>query len=150
MHIRPIQDEDFYNGYMEVINTFTRNPLDITFNDFEKHLRNALNQNAIILVAVADNGQIVGTVKVLIEYKLHNNLSKMAHIEDVAVHQNYRQQHIGTNLITKALEYTTDCYKVVLSCKKELVPFYEQHHFVCSGQSLTLYNSASSSVMPSS
>lgn len=140
MHIRPIKDDDFYNGYMEVINTFTRHPNNITFEQFTEHLAKAINQNAVILVAHTNEGRIIGTVKILIEYKLHNNLTKMAHIEDVAVHKDYRKQHIGTHLVGEALKYTDDCYKVVLSCKPELVPFYERHRFNHSGSTLTLYN----------
>lgn len=140
MHIRPIKEDDFYNGYMDVINTFTRHPVDITFEQFKDHLAKAINQNAVILVAHTDEGRIIGSVKVLIEYKLHNNLAKMAHIEDVAVHKDYRKQHIGTQLVAEALTYTNECYKVVLSCKPDLMPFYERHHFNHCGNTLTLYN----------
>lgn len=149
MHIRLIEPNDYYNGFLEVINTFTKTPIKITYEQFVEHLTKAQAQNALVLVAVDDNNKIVGTVKVLIEYKLHNNLAKMAHIEDVAVHPDYRKQRIGTQLVAKALEYTTDCYKVVLSCKPELVNFYESHNFVPSGTTLTLYNATSSAVMPS-
>lgn len=140
MHIRPIENNDFYKGFMDVINTFTRHPTNITFEQFTEHLTNAINQNAVILVAHTEEGHIVGTVKVLIEYKLHNNLAKMAHIEDVAVHKDYRKLHIGTQLVEEALKYTKDCYKVVLSCKPELVAFYQRQHFNHSGSTLTLYN----------
>lgn len=148
MIIRPIEPEDYFKGYLNVVNVFTRHPVSVPFEHFKEHLEKAINQNAIILVAELD-GTIVGTVKILVEYKLHNNLAKMAHIEDVAVHSNYRHQYIGRQLLTKALDYTTDCYKVVLSCKQDLIPFYNSHNFNQSGTTLSLYNLTSFSVNPS-
>lgn len=146
--IREIEDEDFHKGYMNVINTFTKIPLDISYDAFKEYLQKTINQNATILVAVYDNN-IVGTLKILKEYKLHNNLSLMGHIEDVAVKEEYRNMQIGSRLVRKALEYTKDCYKVVLSCKNELVPFYSRMSFSYSGDALTLYNATSSSDKPS-
>lgn len=146
--IREIDDEDYHKGFMNLINIFTKNPLDINYADFKEYLKKTINQNAIILVAI-DNNVIIGTLKLLKEYKLHNNLNLMGHIEDVAVKEEYRHMKIGSRLIEKALEYTTDCYKVVLSCKTELVPFYHTMGFAYSGNALTLYNVTSSSVKPS-
>lgn len=146
--IREIETEDYFKGFMDVVNVFTRNPSEINYNDFEKYLKKVINQNAIILVAVVDEN-IVGTLKILKEYKLHNNLTLMGHIEDVAVREDYRRMNIGRKLVEKALEYTKDCYKVVLSCKKELIPFYSKSGFIHSGDALTLYNEMSSSSNPS-
>jgi glucosamine-phosphate N-acetyltransferase len=142
-NVREIDNDDFYKGFMDVINVFTRRPKDITYDEFVDHLTKVKNQNTITLVVESD-GKIVGTAKVVIEYKLHNNLAKMAHIEDVAVHPEYRHKQIGQQLIKKALEYTLDCYKVVLSCKESLFPFYELQGFLHSGIALTLYNNISS------
>lgn len=146
--IREIQTEDYFKGFMNVINIFTRNPSEMSYNDFKQYLKKVINQNAIILVAVVDDN-IVGTLKILKEYKLHNNLTLMGHIEDVAVREDYRRMNIGHKLVEKALEYTKDCYKVVLSCKKELIPFYNKSGFIHSGDALTLYNEMSSSSNPS-
>jgi predicted GNAT family N-acyltransferase len=148
MLIREIEDNDYYKGYLNVINVFTREPTDVDYESFKKQLNNCLQQNAIILVAENDD-MIIGTLKILKEYKLHNNLSTMAHIEDVAVHPDYRRMKVGSQLITKALEYTKDCYKTVLSCKPELSSFYIKEGFSQAGIVCTLYNLTSASVMPS-
>jgi glucosamine-phosphate N-acetyltransferase len=141
--IREIEAEDYHKGFMDVINVFTRYPRPISFDEFTDFVTKAKNQNAIILVAEQDK-TIVGTIKVLKEYKLHNNLTMMAHIEDVGVHPDFRHQQIGTTLLNKALTYTKDCYKTVLSCKPELVPFYQQHEFAQVAVAVTLYRSTSS------
>lgn len=136
--IREIQDRDYQKGYLKVINVFTKNPIDVSYNDFVTHLRYILNQNSVILVAEQDD-VIIGTLKILKEYKLHNNLTCMAHIEDVAVLPEYRGMKVATSLLNKALTYTNDCYKVVLSCKIELEPLYSSLGFVVTGKTLTLY-----------
>jgi predicted GNAT family N-acyltransferase len=146
--IREIAIEDYYKGFMDIINIFTRNPLEVSYNGFEEYLKKTLDQNAIILVAEVDN-IIIGTLKILKEYKLHNNFTMMAHIEDVVVHEDYRHMKIASSLIEKALEYTKDCYKTTLSCKTELKTLYEKAGFCQAGIALTLYNSISSSVIPS-
>ncbi len=146
--IREIETNDYHKGYMNVINIFTKNPSNISYEDFEDYLKKTINQNAIILVAEVDN-KIVGTLKVLKEYKIHNNLTLMAHIEDVAVDEQFRKLKIATKLLEQALDYTKDCYKTTLSCKQELVPLYEKAGFFQAGIALTLYNLTSSSVIPS-
>lgn len=146
--IREISTEDYYKGFMELINVFTKHPKNISYEDFDEYLKKTLHQNSIILVAEMDN-VIVGTIKILKEYKLHNNLTMMAHIEDVVVRDGYRHMKVASNLLEKTKEYTKDCYKTTLSCKTELIPLYENVGFSQAGIALTLYSSISSCVMPS-
>jgi predicted GNAT family N-acyltransferase len=146
--IREIETNDYHKGFMDVINIFTRKATKVSYEAFDEYLKKTLNQNAIILVAESDN-IIIGTLKILKEYKLHNNLTIMAHIEDVVVKDGYRHMKVASNLLEKAQEYTKDCYKTTLSCKTELIPLYETAGFSQAGIALTLYNLISSSVMPS-
>lgn len=146
--VREITPNDYYKGYMKLINIFTKNPLHVSYEEFDNCLKKISHQNSIILVAEIDN-VIVGTLKILKEYKLHNNLSLMAHIEDVVVHNDFRHMKIATGLLEKALEYTKDCYKTVLSCKPELQHLYTKLGFCQTGIAFTLYNSISDSSIPS-
>lgn len=146
--IREIETNDYHKGFLDTINTFTRNPTKVSYEAFDEYLKKTLNQNSIILVVEIEN-VIIGTLKILKEYKLHNNLTIMAHIEDVVVKEGYRHMKVASSLLKKAQEYTKDCYKTTLSCKTELKPLYENVGFSQTGIALTLYNSISSSVMPS-
>ena len=142
LSIREISKQDYYHGYMDVINAFTRNMREVTHEDFCEKLDDIKNQGGIIIVAVDDsNGSIVGTAKVLIESKMHNNLGRMGHIEDVAVHPDMRRKNIGRLLISKCTQICDDnsCYKIVLSCKPDLQIFYEQTGFVQTGIAMTRY-----------
>ena len=126
---------------MELINTFTRSPVGISYEEFCATLDNIFLQNAHIYV-YEEQGLLIGTVKVLVEHKLHNNLRPVAHIEDVVVHQEYRKQGIGKQLVEYAKEVAIshNCYKTVLTCNKENCMFYKKCGFIEKGAEMTIYN----------
>ena len=138
--IRPIEYMDFHKSYMNLINTFTRNPLPITYEEFCKQLDKIQQQNAHIFVIEKDE-IIIGTFKVIIETKLHNNFRSVGHIEDVVIHESYRKQGFGTLLIEHAKHICTEnnCYKVVLACNKDNVNFYKHCGFIEKGAEMTIY-----------
>ena len=89
-----------------------------------------MNENHITFVAVTD-GEIVGTASVLIERKMLHHGSKVGHIEDVVVDSNQRISGIGKELIKKCVEQCRykGCYKAILDCSDENIPFYEACDF---------------------
>ena len=100
------------------------------------------NEDHIILVyttplVVNANGEtdhkdrIVGTASVLIENKLLHYGSQVGHIEDVVTDQSSRGLGVGKQLIKECVHYCrmSECYKVILDCSKENIPFYEECGF---------------------
>lgn len=75
--------------------------------------------------------QIIGTASVLIEQKLIRDGGKVAYVEDVVVDEPHRLKGIGSELVRQAVKVArlNDCYKVVLSCGENNVPFYESLGF---------------------
>eukprot|EP00955_Chlamydomonas_euryale_P005494 58503-Chlamydomonas_euryale.AAC.1 len=72
--------------------------------------------------------RIVGSATSAVEKKFIHACSQVGHIEDVVVDSNYRGQRLGQRLIealTKASSHM-GCYKVILDCAEENVPFYEK------------------------
>ena len=138
--IRKIRYTDYYKFYMELINTFTRIPVSISYDEFCNGIDDIDKQNSHIYV-IEEEGIIIGTMKVFIEHKLHNNLRPVAHIEDVVIHQKYRKQGLGTLLIeyAKDVAKSHNCYKTVLSCNKENVEFYKSRGFIEKGTEMTIY-----------
>ena len=93
-----------------------------------------------MIFVIEDNDIIVGTVTALIEHKLHHTY--MGHIEDVAVRPEYRHKKYGKLLVEHAINYCLEkrhCYKVVLSCRQELIPFYSTNGCVPRGVCMTRY-----------
>lgn len=138
--IRLIEYLDYYKSYMDIINTFTGSVEEISYDNFCKAVDSIRNQNAYIYVIEEDN-IIIGTIKVIIEYKLHNNLRSVAHIEDVVVHKDYRKRGLGTLLIEHAKEVSNsyNCYKIILSCNMNNIEFYKNRGFIEKGSEMTIY-----------
>ncbi len=84
-----------------------------------------------IFVAVKKDGEIVGSNTLLIEQKFIHNGGKVGHIEDVATKKGYEGMGIGTALVGGSLRLARQmkCYKVILDCSEENVPFYKKIGF---------------------
>lgn len=77
-----------------------------------------------VYVMIEDD-RIVATAALMLEYKLRYEKPK-AHIEDVAVHKDYRGRGYGKKMVEHCIDVAKkkECYKIVLSCKDHLVDFY--------------------------
>ncbi len=87
-------------------------------------------QDGHILVAI-DNDEIVGAATILIEHKFIRQGASAGHIEDVATRKGCEGRGIGKAVVGATVEYAKKrgCYKVILDCGDELVPFYEKMGF---------------------
>lgn len=93
------------------------------------------------LVATIDD-YIVGTAAAIIEDKILDNGTKIAHIEDVCVNEKFQRTGIGRKLMEELIKICKDsgCYKMVLYCNEDKVPFYEKLGFYTMyGMRLDLY-----------
>lgn len=69
---------------------------------------------------------IVGTASLLIEQKFIHKGGKVGHIEDVTTREGYEGLGVGRAVTMHAVEQAraAGCYKVILDCSEENVPFY--------------------------
>ena len=128
------------------IRDIVESDIDIGFLENLDHLRKASNldretagnilkkiiENPDHIIHVAEiNGKIVGSTTLLIEQKFIHDGGKVGHIEDVVVSKEYEGRGIGIKLVTSLLQVanTKNCYKTILDCKDELIPFYERIGF---------------------
>jgi glucosamine-phosphate N-acetyltransferase len=143
MEFREAAPNDLKKGLVDVVNVFTKDTDSLARINTATYLdtfNEICQQGGIIFVCECD-GRIVGAVKALIEAKLHNALSKMGHIEDVAVLPSHRNKGIAKRLVAMATDYcmANNCYKVVLDCREDLVPLYTSLGFQPKGVAMTLY-----------
>jgi glucosamine-phosphate N-acetyltransferase len=84
-----------------------------------------------IFVAAREDGEIIGSITILIEQKFIHDGAKVGHIEDVVTRNEYGGRGVGKALVLKALDFAKQkkCYKVVLDCSKRNVEFYEKLGF---------------------
>ena len=128
--IRDIVESDIDNGFLESLDSL-RNASDLNKDTAREILKKIIgNPDHIIHVAEVD-GKVVGSTTLLIEQKFIHKGGKVGHIEDVVVSKEFEGRGIGIKLVTSLLEVakTKNCYKTILDCKNELIPFYERIGF---------------------
>ena len=128
--IRKIIESDLENGFLESLDSL-RQTSNLEQNSARNILKQILgNENHVIHVAELD-GKIVGSTTLLIEQKFIHEGGIVGHIEDVVVKKEFEGQGIGMKLVLSLLDIAKEreCYKTILNCEDELIPFYEKIGF---------------------
>ena len=128
--IRQIQENDLFQGFLESLDSL-RKASGLEENNAKLVLKKIRsNQNHVIMVAEL-NGQIVGSITLLIEPKFIQQGGLVGHIEDVVVRSELQGKGIGEQLVNATLEYAKNhgCYKTILDCDDNVKPFYEKIGF---------------------
>lgn len=92
-------------------------------------------ENVGIKTFVKDmDGEIVGTASMSLEQKFIHDGGIVGRIEDVAVRRQWWKFGIGSELVQYCINVARDegCYKVLLDCSNELLPFYKRFGFTRS------------------
>jgi len=97
------------------------------WNDFQSQ------SNNYGLVATNETKDVVGYGSILIENKIRGG--KLGHIEDIAIHKDFRKKGIGRLLINALYEIAKKerCYKISLACKDTNLDFYKKSNFCLTG-----------------
>ena len=128
--IRKIIESDLENGFLESLDSL-RQTSNLEQNSARNILKQILgNENHVIHVAELD-GKIVGSITLLVEQKFIHEGGIVGHIEDVVVKKEFEGQGIGMKLVLSLLDIAKEreCYKTILNCEDELIPFYEKIGF---------------------
>ena len=104
--------------------------VDNSKEEYDLFLNNTLNSNHIIVVYEKDN-ELIAFGTLLIEAKLTYNISYLGHIENIFVHEKYRQQGFGKKIVSYLIQYAkkNKCYRIDLTCEEHLIPFYKSLGF---------------------
>ena len=160
--IRPILSSDYNNQYLSLLEQdFSISPNTISLDEFTNYVNKLHDYHQIFVIDMMIpikeyisidyiyNKQnytkivrtIVGSVTIFIETKLIHNFGKVAHIEDVIVDNKCRGKGLGKMLLQKSIDYALihDCYKIILNCSDENIPFYEKCGFSKKENEMTLY-----------
>lgn len=98
--------------------------------------RSIFSDDALILVAEdTDNGRVIGTASVLFDFGAHSDL--VGEFGRLAVHPDYRRQHIGKLLMEKRLDAIKNRLHVGLVVARTVHPYAQQislaHGFIAVG-----------------
>jgi glucosamine-phosphate N-acetyltransferase len=130
---REITNEDYYNGYLELLYEFTNYNHEINENQFKDYLLKMKNNNfnKIIVITTKTASKIIGAGTIFRLEKLHNN--PIGQIEDIIITNNFRGYGLGKLLIEKLANIGINelkCYKIILSCLPKNIEFYNKCNFI--------------------
>src|SRR5579885_1667059 len=128
--IRKLQKKDLYNGFLLSLDSLRKSSHISPKKAQEIYEKISKNHDQVIYVAILDN-KVVGTACILIEQKFIHDGGKVGHIEDVAVRKEFQGKGVGRKIVLALLEYAEKqgCYKTILDCTDDLIPFYENIGF---------------------
>lgn len=112
---------------------------EIDYKKMKNILLKIESQDGYIYIAKKDK-RIIGTATLLVEQKFIHGGGKVGHIEDVSVRKEYENNGVASNLMKKLVEVAKEkgCYKVILDCESELIPFYERNNFYLYGNCMRI------------
>jgi glucosamine-phosphate N-acetyltransferase len=131
--VREIQLQDLSRGFFDTLSNLASIGNSISQHERAKMILSEIRSYPFynIFVAVTEDGEIIGSITILIEQKFIHDGGKVGHIEDVVTRIEYEGRGVGKALVVKALDFAKQkkCYKVVLDCSKKNVEFYEKLGF---------------------
>ena len=135
---------EIVDDYVNLLKNLTEAP-DIPLNLFINNIHD-ISQMGKIIVCHIDN-KIIGTGTIIYEPKIIHGGKKVGHIEDVVVSPEYRGLRVATTILKMLIEdsRTNDCYKVILDCNNDNIPFYEKIGFINKNAQMTYHNNLSES-----
>ena len=128
--IRKLQEKDLFNGFLESLDSL-RKASDLSPKEAKAIFRKMRSiPDHAIYVAVSDS-KIIGAATVFVEQKFIHRGGKVGHIEDVVVSKKHQGKGIGLKLIKALIQHAEKkgCYKTVLDCTDEVMPFYKKLGF---------------------
>lgn len=128
--IRKLQKKDIYNGFLLSLDSLRQSShmkpakANAIFEKISK------NPHQVIYVAV-QGSQVIGSASILIEQKFIHDGGKVGHIEDVSVRKEFQGMGVGQKVVKALLEHAQKegCYKTILDCTDDLIPFYKKIGF---------------------
>lgn len=139
--VRNLCKDDYDSNYLQLLGQdFTINEDAISSSAFNDYVSN-LHTNHQIIVIEHNSNDIIGSSTIFIETKLIHNFGKVAHIEDVIVHTEFRGKGLGKLLLDKCIEIAkqNECYKIILDCSDNNCKFYENCGLMKKGNQMALY-----------
>lgn len=133
--IRKIQKDDV--GVLSLLSQLS-DTVDNNSTLFEDYVNNIPKYQHTLVIEL--DGAIVGVGTIFIEKKLIHSFGNVGHIEDIVIDRRVRGKGYGKLLIQNLIQIanSTGCYKCILNCSTENIPFYKSCGFTPSASQLSI------------
>jgi GNAT superfamily N-acetyltransferase len=133
--------ESLRQQYLALLSHLTYTP-DVPLEQFQLALDQIETHGDIHVAYTAEaHGWVLhGAITIFYETKLIHGGKQVGHIEDLVVLPESREKGVASTLlyrVRKQAEKT--CYKIILDCKDEYIPFYERRNFERKGAQMAYY-----------
>ncbi|XP_073052519.1 glucosamine 6-phosphate N-acetyltransferase-like [Primulina eburnea] len=142
--VRKLEIMDQKKGFIELLQQLTvcDSISHEAFIERFHELAKCGDEHIICVIEDYNSGMIVATGSVFIEKKFIRNCGKVGHIEDVVVDSVVRGKQLGKRIVDFLSDHARamGCYKVILDCSVENIPFYEKCGFKKKEIQMVKYN----------
>ena len=129
-HLRPVIPDDVDNGLLETLDSLSAGNSGWD-SARAKQVVASMQDTGIHMIVAVTSGTVIGAGSIFIEPKLIHKGGKVGHIEDIATGKGYERAGIGSAVVHNLLGIakSNGCYKVILSCSRDNIPFYRKLGF---------------------
>ena len=137
LSIKKIKAKDIDRDYVETLSSIREVTLPLKIL---KKILASRSANEQTYIAKNADKKTIGLVTIIFEQKMYRDGNSVAHIEDLAVHAEYRHGGVGSALNEHCIIMAKEagCYKIILDCSKDLKEYYERFGFFKSGMRMRL------------
>eukprot|EP01097_Dermamoeba_algensis_P010662 TRINITY_DN7954_c0_g1_i1.p1 TRINITY_DN7954_c0_g1~~TRINITY_DN7954_c0_g1_i1.p1 ORF type:complete len:182 (-),score=44.52 TRINITY_DN7954_c0_g1_i1:113-622(-) len=141
--VRPLCSDDYKKGHCEILGQLTevgQVTQEQWLERFE-YMRKHNDSYFIVVIEDSKKGKIIASGTVMVERKFIRNCGLCGHIEDIVVDKTYRGKNLGKEIIDqlKHVGFLQGCYKIILDCSEDNVPFYNKCQFYKKEVQMVLY-----------
>ncbi|KAF8178485.1 acyl-CoA N-acyltransferase [Pholiota molesta] len=149
LHIRPLARTDLARGHLAVLAVLTATPA-LTAAQYEQAfdaLRACPHTYYTLVIVQRATDAVVGVGSVFMEQKFTRGLGRVGHIEDIAVDKRMQGRKLGLRIIQAltAISERTGCYKTILNCSDDNIPFYKKCGFEKKENEMARYHTTAAS-----
>lgn len=130
MNIRLVKEEDLPQ-LISILGQLNPRAEKCSTEKAREILRKLSESGQQFIMVCEIDGRIVGTAELVIKHNLTHGCKPYGFIENVVVDERYHGEGIGSKLIESCIKIAREkgCYKLVLTCKEELVKWYGKFGF---------------------
>jgi glucosamine-phosphate N-acetyltransferase len=128
--VRKFNKNDICNGFIDTLSTF-RGQINLSEEDVLDLMEKREISQIDTYVGLIGH-RVIATASILYEQKIIHDGKVVAHIEDVCVHEDYRGNGYGMDMIKQLVKEAGNkdkCYKIILDTKEDEINFYKKAGF---------------------
>jgi glucosamine-phosphate N-acetyltransferase len=141
--IRPVEIGDYKKNFIQLLGQhFEINVCEINENKFTEYINSKINDSyKIYVMEDMKYNKVIGSVTLIYETKVIHNFGKVAHLEDLIIHEKYRNKNLGNIMINFCKENAikNKCYKILLDCDNNLLNYYQKNNFIKISNRMGIY-----------